>query len=129
MQCTIRMGNRNSSVKVRDELLALWYILNFPDKEISYREVQNEVRRFVSKCLVGYKPKSPYYVGSKSITEFVNSCIIQDVLERPERIRYRRCLKMLNESLFKGIKLGEGESNSGAGIEGIAERDLVLSGS
>ena len=102
--------------------------MNFPDKEISYREVQNEVRRFVSKCLVNYKPKNPYYIGSKSITEFVNSCIIQDVLERPERIRYRKCLKMLNTSLFSGIKLGEGES-SGAGIEGIAERDLVLSGS
>ena len=126
MQCTVRIGGRNSSVKIRDDLLALWYILNFPDEEISYRGVQREVRKFVSKCLIGYKPNNPYYIGNKGITSYVNSCIIQEVLEKPERIKYRKCLKMLSESIFKSAVLGDLESLE-KGAEGIAEKDLILS--
>lgn len=130
MQCTVRIGGRNSSVKIKDNLLALWYILSFPDEEISYRNVQKEVRRFVSKCLVGYRPNNPYYIGNKGITDFVNSCIIQEVLERPERIKYKRCLKMLSKSLFKDAALGDLESlesverSASADLESIEKQDI-----
>lgn len=125
MKCTVKIGKRNSSVKIRDDLLALWYILNFPDEEISYSNVQREVRKFISRCLMKYKPKNPYYVGNSGLTDYVNSCVVQEVLERPERIRYRRCLKMLGESLFKDASLGNIESLEKNAV-GVAERDLIL---
>ena len=37
MKMTIRLGHRNTSVRIRDDLLALWYILCFPDEEMKHR--------------------------------------------------------------------------------------------
>lgn len=156
MKMTIRLGHRNTSVRIRDDLLALWYILCFPDEEMTYSKVHREVRKFISRCLTRYetsrkkKVENRYIEGqSKSgkdqenrsegfivkkcherqdknlynvsrnvpltegsvlesktrLTDYINSCIVQEVLDRPERIKYRRCLKLLSETMFNSASI------------------------
>lgn len=99
MHFTVRLGKRNTSVRIRDDLLALWYVLCFPDEEITYSKVQNEVRRFLGKCLSKYRPASR--VGNQGVTDYVNAYIVAEVLEAPERIKYKKALKMLKSTVFK----------------------------
>lgn len=110
MHYTITLGKRNTSVRIRDDLLALWYVLCFPDKELNYAEVRKEVRRFLSRCLREYHPKNPYYISSEGVTEFVNTYIVGEVLEGIERIRYFKVLKMLKKTPFKSGLLSQLES-------------------
>jgi len=39
------------------------------------------------------------------LTDYINSCIVQEVLDRPERIKYRRCLKLLSETMFNSASI------------------------
>ena len=159
MKMTIRLGHRNTSVRIRDDLLALWYILCFPDEEMTYSKVHREVRKFISRCLTRYEtPRKrkiqsqyiedqskgredrggqedrsegfrvkecyerqdknlhnisrnvPFAEGSvleskTRLTDYINSCIVQEVLDRPERIKYRRCLKLLSETMFNSASI------------------------
>lgn len=159
MKMTIRLGHRNTSVRIRDDLLALWYILCFPDEEMTYSKVHREVRKFISRCLTRYetpykkKVQSQYIEGQSEsredrgdqrdqkdqsegfrvkecqdknlhsvshnvpfaegsvleskirLTDYINSCIVQEVLDRPERIKYRRCLKLLSETMFNSASI------------------------
>lgn len=151
MKMTIRLGHRNTSVRIRDDLLALWYILCFPDEEMTYSKVHREVRKFISRCLTRYetprkkKVQSQYFedqskgdrggqsegfrvkecqdgsfhnvshnislvegsvLESKTrLTDYINSCIVQEVLDRPERVKYRRCLKLLSETMFNSASI------------------------
>lgn len=98
MHFTVRLGKRNTSVRIRDDLLALWYVLCFPDEEITYSKVQNEVRRFLGKCLAKYRPASR--VGNQGVTDYVNAYIVAEVLEAPERHKYKKALKMLKSTVF-----------------------------
>ena len=99
MHFTVRLGKRNTSVRIRNDLLALWYVLCFPDEEISYSKVQNEVRRFLSKCLAKYRPTSSH-IGNQGVTDYVNAYIVAEVLEVPERHKYKKALKMLDSTVF-----------------------------
>lgn len=153
MKMTIRLGHRNTSVRIRDDLLALWYILCFPDEEMTYSKVHREVRKFISRCLTRYEMPRKKKVQSRHIedqdrskedqedrsegfrvkecqdrnlhnisrnvpltegsvlesktrlTDYINSCIVQEVLDRPERIKYRRCLKLLSETMFNSASI------------------------
>lgn len=160
MKMTIRLGHRNTSVRIRDDLLALWYILCFPDEEMTYSKVHREVRKFISRCLTRYetphKKKVNRYIEDQSksgedrgeqskgnrsegfrvkecherqdknlhnisnnvplvedsvlesktrLTDYINSCIVQEVLDRPERVKYRRCLKLLSETMFNSASI------------------------
>lgn len=159
MKMTIRLGHRNTSVRVRDDLLALWYILCFPDEEMTYSKVHREVRKFVSRCLTRYetprkKKIQNRYIEDQSknkekredqenrsedfrvkechksqdrnlhnvshnvssiegsvlesktrLTDYINSCIVQEVLDRPERVKYKRCLKLLSETMFNSASI------------------------
>lgn len=153
MKMTIRLGHRNTSVRIRDDLLALWYILCFPDEEMTYSKVHREVRKFISRCLTRYETPRKKKVQSRHIedqskskedqedrsegfrvkecqdknlrsvsrnvpfaegsvlesktrlTDYINSCIVQEVLDRPERIKYRRCLKLLSETMFNSASI------------------------
>lgn len=160
MKMTIRLGHRNTSVRIRDDLLALWYILCFPDEEMTYSKVHREVRKFISRCLTRYetprKKKVNRYIEGQSkseedrreqskgnqsgdfrvkecherqdknlynissnvplaensvlesktrLTDYINSCIVQEVLDRPERVKYRRCLKLLSETMFNSASI------------------------
>lgn len=153
MKMTIRLGHRNTSVRIRDDLLALWYILCFPDEEMTYSKVHREVRKFISRCLTRYKTPHKKKVQSRHIedqseskedqknrsegfrvkecqdrnlhnvscnahliessvlesktrlTDYINSCIVQEVLDRPERVKYRRCLKLLSETMFNSASI------------------------
>lgn len=153
MKMTIRLGHRNTSVRIRDDLLALWYILCFPDEEMTYSKVHREVRKFISRCLTRYETPHKKKVQSRHIedqsrskedrgdqgkgfrvkecqgrnlhnisrnipftegsvlesktrlTDYINSCIVQEVLDRPERIKYRRCLKLLSETMFNSASI------------------------
>lgn len=154
MKMTIRLGHRNTSVRIRDDLLALWYILCFPDEEMTYSKVHREVRKFISRCLTRYetprkkkidqclgKPienqnkesqenrgegfgvkkgqdenlrsvlcNTPLIKGSvleskTRLTDYINSCIVQEVLDRPERIKYKKCLKLLSETMFNSASI------------------------
>lgn len=99
MHFTVRLGKRNTSVRIRNDLLALWYVLCFPDEEITYSKVQNEVRRFLGKCLAKYRPTSSR-IGNQGVTDYVNAYIVAEVLETPERIKYKKALKMLDSTVF-----------------------------
>lgn len=158
MKMTIRLGHRNTSVRIRDDLLALWYILCFPDEEMTYSKVHREVRKFISRCLTRYetphkKKVENRYIEDQSkegqenqsedfrvkkgqdenlrnvlhntpliknsvlesktrLTDYINSCIVQEVLDRPERVKYRKCLKLLSETMFNSASID---------IQGIAE--------
>ena len=149
MKMTIRLGYRNTSVRIRDDLLALWYILCFPDEEMTYSKVHREVRKFISRCLTRYetprKKKVNRYIEDQSksgedrgeqskgnqsenfrvkecqnrsalvegsvlesktrLTDYINSCVVQEVLDRPERIKYRKCLKLLSETMFNSASI------------------------
>ena len=149
MKMTIRLGHRNTSVRIRDDLLALWYILCFPDEEMTYSKVHREVRKFISRCLTRYETprkkkvqsqytedqenqsegfrvkechknqdRNPHSVShnvssiegsvleSKTrLTDYINSCIVQEVLDRPERVKYKRCLKLLSETMFNSTSI------------------------
>lgn len=151
MKMTIRLGHRNTSVRIRDDLLALWYILCFPDEEMTYSKVHREVRKFISRCLTQYETphkkkvenryiedqskegqenqsegfgvkkgqdenfrsvlhNTPLIKGSvleskTRLTDYINSCIVQEVLDRPERIKYRKCLKLLSETMFNSASI------------------------
>lgn len=149
MKMTIRLGHRNTSVRIRDDLLALWYILCFPDEEMTYSKVHREVRKFISRCLTRYetphkkkihqridlsvkkaqenqnrnlrceglKVEKDYdkrcisliensALESKTrLTDYINSCIVQEVLDRPERVKYRKCLKLLSETMFNSTSI------------------------
>lgn len=158
MKMTIRFGHRNTSVRIRDDLLALWYILCFPDEEMTYSKVHREVRKFVSRCLTRYETPRKKKVHQRidlstsnassassvkeaqedqsrslrcedlkiekdcdkrcvsliegsalesktRLTDYINSCIVQEVLDRPERIKYRRCLKLLSETMFNSTSI------------------------
>lgn len=156
MKMTIRLGHRNTSVRIRDDLLALWYILCFPDEEMTYSKVHREVRKFISRCLTRYETPRKRKVQSRHIedqsksredrgnqnkdfrvkecherqdgnlhnvprnaslaegsvlesktrlTDYINSCIVQEILDRPERIKYRRCLKLLSETMFNSASI------------------------
>lgn len=159
MKMTIRLGHRNTSVRIRDDLLALWYILCFPDEEMTYSKVHREVRKFISRCLTRYetprkKKVQNQYIedqnGSREdqrdqkdqsggfrvkecherqdeglhnisrnvpliegsvlesktrLTDYINSYIVQEVLDRPERIKYRKCLKLLSETMFNSTSI------------------------
>lgn len=148
MKMTIRLGHRNTSVRIRDDLLALWYILCFPDEEMTYSKVHREVRKFISRCLTRYetprkKKVENRYIEDQSksgedqknrsegfrvkecqerqdkksliegsvlesktrLTDYINSCIVQEVLDRPERVKYRRCLKLLSETMFNSASI------------------------
>lgn len=151
MKMTIRLGHRNTSVRIRDDLLALWYILCFPDEEMTYSKVHREVRKFISRCLTRYetprkKKVQNRYIENQSkedqenqgegfgvkkgqdenlrsvlyntplvknsvlesktrLTDYINSCIVQEVLDRPERIKYRKCLKLLSETMFNSASI------------------------
>ena len=158
MKMTIRFGHRNTSVRIRDDLLALWYILCFPDEEMTYSKVHREVRKFISRCLTryetphkkkvqnrhiedqsrskedrgeqskgnqseGFRVKEcqnknlhnisrniPFAEGSvleskTRLTDYINSCIVQEVLDRPERVKYRKCLKLLSETMFNSASI------------------------
>lgn len=159
MKMTIRLGHRNTSVRIRDDLLALWYILCFPDEEMTYSKVHREVRKFISRCLTRYKTPHKKKVENRYIedqnknregrgvqkdqgdqsegfrvkecqdrnlhnvscnahliessvlesktrlTDYINSCIVQEVLDRPERVKYRRCLKLLSETMFNSASI------------------------
>lgn len=99
MHFTVRIGKRNSSVRIRNDLLALWYVLCFPEEEISYSKVQREVRRFLGKCLSKYKPSSSH-IGNQGVTDFVNAYIVAEVLDKPEQKKYFKALKMLEGTMF-----------------------------
>lgn len=156
MKMTIRLGHRNTSVRIRDDLLALWYILCFPDEEMTYSKVHREVRKFISRCLTRYetprkkKVENRYIEGQNKnregredqsegfgvkecherqdrnlhnvsrnvplvegsvlesktrLTDYINSCIVQEVLDRPERVKYKRCLKLLSETMFNSASI------------------------
>lgn len=156
MKMTIRLGHRNTSVRIRDDLLALWYILCFPDEEMTYSKVHREVRKFISRCLTRYETPHKKKIQSRHIedqsksredqrdqedrsegfrvkecqdrnlynisrnipliegfvlesktrlTDYINSCIVQEVLDRPEQIKYRRCLKLLSETMFNSASI------------------------
>jgi len=153
MKMTIRLGHRNTSVRIRDDLLALWYILCFPDEEMTYSKVHREVRKFISRCLTRYetprkkKVENRYIEGQSEskkdqenrsesfrvkecqnknlhnvshnvsliegsvlesktrLTDYINSCIVQEVLDRPERIKYKKCLKLLSETMFNSASI------------------------
>lgn len=103
MHFTVRIGKRNSSVRIRNDLLALWYVLCFPEEEISYSKVQREVRRFLGKCLSKYKPDrrpSSSHIGNQGVTDFVNAYIVAEVLDKPEQKKYFKALKMLEGTMF-----------------------------
>lgn len=170
MKMTIRLGHRNTSVRIRDDLLALWYILCFPDEEMTYSKVHREMRKFISRCLTRYETPHKKKVQSQHIedqsksredrrdqedrsegfrvkecqdgnlhsvsrnvpfaegsvlesrtrlTDYINSCIVQEVLNRPERIKYRRCLKLLSETMFNSasIDIQDIAEHSGEKIE------------
>lgn len=154
MKMTIRLGHRNTSVRIRDDLLALWYILCFPDEEMTYSKVHREVRKFISRCLTRYetprkkKVENRYIEGQSKedrknqsesfrvkecherqdknlhnvshnvsliegsvlesktrLTDYINSCIVQEVLDRPERVKYKKCLKLLSETMFNSASI------------------------
>ena len=151
MKMTIRLGHRNTSVRIRDDLLALWYILCFPDEEMTYSKVHREVRKFISRCLTRYetprkKKVESQYIEDQSkedrknqsesfrvkecqnknlhnvshnvsliegsvlesktrLTDYINSCIVQEVLDRPERVKYKKCLKLLSETMFNSASI------------------------
>ena len=153
MKMTIRLGHRNTSVRIRDDLLALWYILCFPDEEMTYSKVHQEVRKFISRCLTRYETPRKKKVQSRHIedqsksiedqenrsesfrvkegqdrnlhsvlrntplikgsvlesktrlTDYINSCIVQEVLDRPERVKYKKCLKLLSETMFNSASI------------------------
>ena len=153
MKMTIRLGHRNTSVRIRDDLLALWYILCFPDEEMTYSKVHREVRKFISRCLTRYetphkKKAESRYIESQNksggdrgeqskgnqsesfrvkecyerqdkkslvegsvlesktrLTDYINSCIVQEVLDRPERVKYKKCLKLLSETMFNSASI------------------------
>ena len=104
MHFTVRIGKRNSSVRIRNDLLALWYVLCFPEEEISYSKVQREVRRFLGKCLSKYRPASSH-IGNQGVTDFVNQRIVAEVLDRPEQKRYFKALKMLEGTVFGNVAM------------------------
>lgn len=159
MKMTIRLGHRNTSVRIRDDLLALWYILCFPDEEMTYSKVHREVRKFISRCLTRYETPRKKKVKNQCtedqsknkekredqenqsedfrvkechksqdrslhsvshnvsfvegsvlesktrLTDYINSCIVQEVLDRPERVKYRKCLKLLSETMFNSASI------------------------
>ena len=151
MKMTIRLGHRNTSVRIRDDLLALWYILCFPDEEMTYSKVHREVRKFISRCLTRYETPRKKKIESRYIedqskedrknqsesfrvkecqnknlhnvshnvsliegsvlesktrlTDYINSCIVQEVLDRPERVKYKKCLKLLSETMFNSASI------------------------
>lgn len=119
MHFTVRIGKRNSSVRIRNDLLALWYVLCFPEEEISYSKVQREVRRFLGKCLSKYKASRPSssHIGNQGVTDFVNAYIVAEVLNKPEQKKYFKALKMLEGTVFDSATveladLSQGEDKS-----------------
>ena len=120
MHFTVRLGKRNTSVRIRNDLLALWYVLCFPDEEVSYNKVQREVRKFLGKCLTGYRPASSH-IGNQGVTDFVNQRIVAEVLDRPEQKRYLKALKMLEGSVF-----GSGGEIQVENLAGVDAAPLIL---
>lgn len=142
MHFTVRIGKRNSSVRIRNDLLALWYVLCFPEEEISYSKVQREVRRFLGKCLSKYRPDrrpSSSHIGNQGvgsakqnhgITDFVNAYIVAEVLDKPEQKKYFKALKMLEGTMFgtatvELADLSQGEDKSAPLFLGLGAAEAM----
>ena len=94
LKVAVSIGRRRSGVSVRNNIVALWYLLHVsnPINDRAPKEVEYELRKFVARTMKKWNSRN-----SRGLSEFIQSELIMSILEVSDQIRFKRILTALDK--------------------------------
>lgn len=94
MHFKIRLGSKNTSISLRDNFFALWFVLSRLDKkhDEDYAEIRKEAWKLVLSALKTWPDSSV-----KGLSGSIHQWMLESLLEKNDLIRYKKVLKCIEE--------------------------------
>jgi len=89
----IKVGRRQSSISIQDQIVALWFIMHYPmkmndgDYNTIFKEARNFVLPFVQKRVDRDKGLS-----IKGLSKLITQRMIQSIMDQKDAARYKKIL-------------------------------------
>lgn len=88
MKINFRLCKKNTSITLRNDMVALWLLMNdYGDDESN----EEKVLDFVDKCLDSWRLNI-----ARGFSDHVYNCMYEDILERKDYLKFLRILEKLS---------------------------------
>lgn len=91
MKINFKISKKHTSCTLRNELVALWLLMNDHVITKNGQSEEDKVIEFVYKCLESWRLNV-----AKGFSDHVYKCMWQDILERRDYLQFERILKRIS---------------------------------